>query len=269
MSGARERRLVFGEVAEQYDRARPGYPDALVDDVLAFAAHRDGERVFDIGAGTGKAAVAFAARGAAVVALEPDPAMAAVARRHLAAVAHAEVVETSFERWDPDPGGFAVVTAGQSWHWLEPAARLAKASAALRRGGALALFWNQPSYPDAVLRDALDDAYNALAPDLDGPFSASGERSYDATASAATEELRASSELTDVMVREYTNPIEYAAAAYVDLLGTHSDHRLLEESRRSRLLDRVGDAVAAAGGVVVAYRVTLVAGRRPGGIPLG
>lgn len=33
----RERRFVFGEVAEDYDRARPGYPVALVDDVLAAA----------------------------------------------------------------------------------------------------------------------------------------------------------------------------------------------------------------------------------------
>jgi hypothetical protein len=33
----REQRLVFGEVAETYDRVRPGYPQALVDDVLAFA----------------------------------------------------------------------------------------------------------------------------------------------------------------------------------------------------------------------------------------
>jgi hypothetical protein len=33
----RQQRLVFGEVAELYDRARAGYPEALIDDVISFA----------------------------------------------------------------------------------------------------------------------------------------------------------------------------------------------------------------------------------------
>ena len=63
MSGAREQRLVFGEVAEQYDRARPTYPDAVFTDALAYAAFVDGERVLEVGAGTGKATAGWAAAG--------------------------------------------------------------------------------------------------------------------------------------------------------------------------------------------------------------
>ena len=33
----RPRRLVFGEVAGLYDRARPGYPAALIDDLVTWA----------------------------------------------------------------------------------------------------------------------------------------------------------------------------------------------------------------------------------------
>jgi len=33
----RERRLVFGEVAELYDRHRPSYPERLIDDLVAIA----------------------------------------------------------------------------------------------------------------------------------------------------------------------------------------------------------------------------------------
>src|SRR6266704_964028 len=33
----RQQRLVFGEVAELYDKARAAYPDALIDDVSGFA----------------------------------------------------------------------------------------------------------------------------------------------------------------------------------------------------------------------------------------
>jgi hypothetical protein len=37
MTTQRERRNVFGEAVEDYDAYRPGYPAALVDDVLAAA----------------------------------------------------------------------------------------------------------------------------------------------------------------------------------------------------------------------------------------
>ncbi len=40
----REQRLVFGEVAEQYDTYRPSYPDALFDTIVEFGGLRAGDR---------------------------------------------------------------------------------------------------------------------------------------------------------------------------------------------------------------------------------
>src|SRR5438105_8011948 len=72
-----ERRLAFGAVAELYDRARPSYPEALVEDVVALAPLGSPPRALEVGAGTGKATVLFAARGVAVHALAPSAEMAA------------------------------------------------------------------------------------------------------------------------------------------------------------------------------------------------
>src|SRR5439155_3047645 len=47
---------------DPYDQARPGYPQALVGDVLAFAGMAS-PRTLEIGAGTGKATVAFCRPG--------------------------------------------------------------------------------------------------------------------------------------------------------------------------------------------------------------
>ena len=57
-----ESRLRFGLVAEQYERARPGYPAELIDAVCRYAALVPGDRALDIGTGTGQAAMAFARR---------------------------------------------------------------------------------------------------------------------------------------------------------------------------------------------------------------
>ncbi|OKI53684.1 hypothetical protein AMK15_28620 [Streptomyces sp. MJM1172] len=92
------RSQVFGEVAELYDAARPGYSNELVADVLTYAALGDRAAV-EIGAGTGKATVPFAELGTPLVCLEPDPRMAEVLRRNTARYSGVQVEVDGFESW--------------------------------------------------------------------------------------------------------------------------------------------------------------------------
>ena len=59
----RSQRLVFGEVAQQYDEARPSYPAEVFDFVMSYGALKVGDDALEIGAGTGKATEKFIARG--------------------------------------------------------------------------------------------------------------------------------------------------------------------------------------------------------------
>ncbi len=83
---------MFGQDAVRYDRARPSYPTALIDDLVS----DEPGRVLDVGCGTGKAARLFAARGCQVLGVEPDDRMAAVARSY-----GIPVEVATFEAWDP------------------------------------------------------------------------------------------------------------------------------------------------------------------------
>src|SRR6266702_3675986 len=117
----RQQRLVFGEVAELYDKARAAYPDALIDDVIGFAgADGAGLRALGVGAGTGKATVGFAARGLEILALEPSAAMAAVAMRNCQQFPGVRIEPASFEGWPAEPGGFGLLYSAQAWHWVQP-----------------------------------------------------------------------------------------------------------------------------------------------------
>jgi SAM-dependent methyltransferase len=151
----------FGAVAETYDRYRPRYPEPLVDDVVAMLP---GRRVVEVGAGTGIATAAFAARGLTMTCVEPDAQMAAVLSAKLAGNTDLHVDVASFEEWSrarpADAPGFDGLLSAQAWHWTDPATRWADAGAALRSGGVIALFWNQDDFADPRVGDAFATAYD-------------------------------------------------------------------------------------------------------------
>jgi SAM-dependent methyltransferase len=237
--------LVFGAVAEEYDRIRPGYPDRLVDDVLAYA-RLDGRRALEVGAGTGKATLAFAERGVAVTALEPDPAMAAVLTRRVADRPGITVTVATFEEavgLPPAGARFDLVYSAQAWHWTDPDTRWARAAAALRPGGALAMFWNLDELADPDCAVAAMAVHARVAPWMDaaaGPVRrAAGQVRPPAGQEAPWpgSDLTARAEFGDVVERRYTWRRHLAVTDYAALLNTHSEYRILDEPTRRRLLD--------------------------------
>lgn len=261
----REQRLVFGEAPELYDRARPGYSDAVVHDVLSFGGiEAERCRALEIGAGTGKATVAFARRGVAVHALEPDPAMAAVAVRNCRPYPSVEVEVSSFEDWELREGAFDLVFSAQAWHWVDPALRCRRSSAALREGGCLALLWHRVRWADDdPVRSALDDCYRRCAPRLhaQGPGFPGLTPRLD---EGVQEELETCADFEEVAVHEHLWSHSLDVAAYVDRLRTQSDHRLLPADEREQLLDAVSRVIEACGGAVTVPHSTLVVLARRG-----
>jgi SAM-dependent methyltransferase len=239
----RERRLVFGEVAREYDEVRAGYPAALVDAVFGHLG-RVPERIVEVGAGTGKGTAAFAGRGAAMTCLEPDPAMARVLRERFPA---ADVRVLRFEDFVPPPGGVPLVICAQAWHWVPPELRLDLAHRALAPGGVLALFGHRYGFVDDALEADLNRAYAAHAPALldqeHGPPPPPEDHWM-------TRELAGHPGFTAVTGRGFERVVRYPTARYTALLTTFSPHRLLPEPQRVALHAALAGAVDAHGGVV-------------------
>jgi SAM-dependent methyltransferase len=259
--GGREQRLVFGEVADEYDEVRAGYPAAVAEAVFAFTGGP--VELVEVGAGTGKATAAFAGYGCPITCIEPDPQMAAVLRDRFARrIPPVRVVMGGFEGWAAPPGGVPLIISAQAWHWVDPALRWTRASRALSTGGALALFGHSYAFADAALEADVNRVYAALAPQLldagDGPgrlAAVDGHWMY--------QEMAADGRFVDVTGRLLRTVVAYPRERYRRLLQTFSPHRMLDPGPRRALHDGIDEVVDAHGGVVrVALDTVLVLGRR-------
>ncbi|MEO3791262.1 class I SAM-dependent methyltransferase [Nonomuraea sp. B10E15] len=226
-------------MAEAYDRVRPAYPDALVDDVLAYAG-LGGAPAVEVGAGTGKATAMFAARGTDLTAVEPDSAMAAVLNRRLGGRPSVRVVVSPFEEFRPDRA-FGLLFSAQAWHWTSPEARWRKAAEVLAPGGAVALFWHVDMFKDPAVLDAALAVYRAHTPhillDTELPTGSSIE------SSRWWLELERQDAFQDLSARLYPSELTFPIADYLTLLGTRSAVRMLPEDVRAGLLGALGDVL--------------------------
>jgi SAM-dependent methyltransferase len=141
MSGIRreEGRRLFGSDPATYDRGRPGHPPRVYELLVERCGLEPGVRVLEIGPGTGQATRRLLDLGAHVVAVEPDPALAA----YLTATARGSLAVRNEPLEDAElpEEAFDLAAAASCFHWIDEDAGLSKIFASLRPGGSVALWW--------------------------------------------------------------------------------------------------------------------------------
>jgi SAM-dependent methyltransferase len=130
---------VFDEVAVEYDRRRPTYPDELLDQACQVAGIGRGDHVLEVGCGTGQLTRGLAARGLHVTALEPGKSLIALARQNLEGAGDVEFVNAQFEDALLPPEHFRAVFSASAFHWVDPKVSWQKTADVLVPGGTLAL----------------------------------------------------------------------------------------------------------------------------------
>jgi ubiquinone/menaquinone biosynthesis C-methylase UbiE len=138
-SAARRYGQVFDEIADEYDRRRPAYPDELIDQACRVAGIGSGDHVLEVGCGSGQLTRGLVARGLRVTALEPGKNLVALARRNLAGAGEVEFVNAQFEDAFLPRKQFQAVFSASAFHWVDPKVSWQKAADVLVPGGTLAL----------------------------------------------------------------------------------------------------------------------------------
>lgn len=241
------RRASFNEAASLYDGARPDYPEALFDDMVALSGIPAGGAVLEIGSGTGKATLPLARRGFSLLGIELGEQMAAIARERLAAYPQARIEVGAFEEQILPDESFDLAVSASAWHWIDPAIGYRKVAQALRPSGFLALLWSHQrrrnhdaSRADAT-RDDKDDAFDQalreasrqVAPEL--ARAREGRSAQSSWRFAREGVLQANEWFQAPEVRRYTWEMTYDTEGYLRLLDSYSSYRILEPGVHERL----------------------------------
>jgi SAM-dependent methyltransferase len=235
MADDRERlRQTFTTDAERYDRARPRYPEIIFDELRELAHLPEHARVLEIGPGTGQATLPMAERGYEIVAVELGTELAHRARVNLASFDDVSVVTANFETWPIPSDRFDLVMSATALHWIDPALRYTKAVAALRPGGALAVFSGHhvAGGTDDFFHD-VQDCYEQFM-----PGTPPGLRLEDPSSvvDPYADEMEKTGLFATVQTRRHTWRVDYNTESYLDLINTFSGHIALQPTNRAALI---------------------------------
>ena len=229
-----ERARSFGAVAAAYETFRPGYPEELVDEVLAYAS-RPVRAALEIGAGTGKATRVFAGRGITVTATDPDAAMLAELRRHVPD--SVITVQGALEDL-PLASAYDLVFAAASLHWTSPQGRWARVAEMLSPEGTFASFGGKRELVDPEVRARVAQVRSPYLDSDDVP--SPDETPPDSPLQWPGTELAASPLFADVRQRTIELRTVMSAEDYVGHLSTVSAYLQLPEPVRRQALDAIG-----------------------------
>src|ERR1700722_11667883 len=255
--GAHEYGKVFDEVAAEYDRHRPVYPDELVDQACQVAGIGAGDRVLEIGCGSGQLTRSLVARGLHVTALEPGPNLIALARQNLAGAGEVEFMNARFEDASFPPEHFRAVFSASALHWVDPKVSWRTIADVLVPGGTLALiqYFGIEEQRTKQDQEAALAAITKVAPDIAADWPA--YRDLDATLAGAAQRREnvsavwawlgsydlaqddASRLFGDVQVAAVPTLIEQTADQVNAVLRTMSFYARLSPTQRQALADEI------------------------------
>ncbi len=244
---------VFDQVAAEYDRNRPTYPEQLIDLACQIAGLENGDQVLEIGCGTGQLTRNLLGRGLRVTAVEPGAQLARLARQRLGGTGELKLVNARFEDAQLPHEHFQAVFSASAIHWVDPDVGWQRAADALVPDGTLALiqYFGLQEPRSADDQQALLSAMTAIEPEIASSWPR--YRDLQSTLAGAGERRKNISEvwawLGDYeMAREYaahlfddaqiaTAPalLEHTAAELNALLGTMSFWSRLSPEQREAM----------------------------------
>jgi SAM-dependent methyltransferase len=153
---------------EDYARYRPAYPPEFLDLLRRECGLTEDTVVADVGSGTGILARLFLDNGNRVIAIEPNEEMRRAGEVLLSGHDRFESVTGTAEATTLPPSSVDLITAGQAFHWFDPAPARKEFARVLRPGGRVVLVWNDRRKHGTPFQEAYENLLETYAIDYAG-----------------------------------------------------------------------------------------------------
>lgn len=250
----------FDTVAEQYEKMRPEYVPALYEDLFHYQRIDEASRAIEIGIGGGQATLPILKTGCWVTAIEYGHNFSKLCLDKFRDYPNFSVVTSKFEDYPCERNAYDLVYSASAFHWVPEEIGYQKVFDLLKSGGAFARFANHP-YKDKGregLHQAIQKAYSVYM-----PHSLEREE-YGEKLAKERADIAQKYGFTDIRYKLYHRTRTFTAAEYTALLGTYSDHNVLEEQTRKAFYAEIERAINAFGGEITIYdTIDLELARKP------
>ncbi|MDE2125150.1 MAG: hypothetical protein KGJ62_01000 [Armatimonadetes bacterium] len=131
---------------------------------------------------------------------------------------------------------FELVTIAQAFHWIDRGLRYTCSAVALKPGDLLAPFWYLPDEAESALEAEIAPAYTRTAPEMPRR---SRSQTVEERHGASRAEIEGSGTFHLVKVQRFPRQRTLTTTEYLSLLGTYSDHVVLDPDARQLLFEGI------------------------------
>ena len=242
---------VFNANAQAYDTYRPKCPTQVVEHLQQWAQLGPQDRILEIGCGTGQLTQALASWNRPVLAVEKGADLAALARKNCVAFPQVQVVTKDFETWQ-SPHCFQLITACQSFHWIDKITGFTKVHSLLAPSGKVALIWHLDVSQDTLFWQRTAPVYRTFFPDrIDYVPLSQQVKEYQLY-------LQEGDLFTDFKRQYFLWEVSYSTLDYLGLLSTFSTQGSLPPTERRQFFQCIGQVIEELGDQVTRKQLTVM-----------
>lgn len=237
----------FQNVVNVYDKARPGYPMELLDDVQHFANVKSFKRGLEVGAGTGQATDLFLDKIEKLDIVEVGEKQVDFLNNKYGDK-NVSVYQSYFEDF-LTAEKYDLIYSATAFHWVDAVVGYPKAWDMLTSEGIMAVFWHMSSvtYLGDGLFAGLDEIKRRYLPEKTMGFDDEG---IEAIRQKRIAQIQSGGYFSSPVMKEYRWSDRYDADRYASLVESYSSTQTLSEAKKVKYLCEVKRYINDNGGFV-------------------
>ena len=243
----------FDTVADTYEKFRPGYVDELYQTIFEYKPINNQSCVVEIGIGGGQATLPFLKTGCNLLAVDYGENFCNICREKFNEYPDFSAVSGKFEDI-AFSDKYDLIYSASAFHWISEEIGYKKVYNMLKDGGVFARFANHPFR---------DKGKPELSAEMDRIYTEYYYKYHNKEAKALVEYTEQQAHdraliaekygFTDIQYKLFYRTRTFSAKEYIMLLGTYSDHIVIEEKIRNEFFKQIEDAINRYGEKITIY----------------